>query len=451
MAAQRHSATPGQRPCKGAPVAGAPGWYIVRRTAPVFIGYPMQWLRPLRLTAVAVTVGLIALVLVLSMVRAHWSEELTRAIGIVTADTKLRLHSKLATEAAPQNLIIMAEEIVALNAALDSARAQGAAAPRTPTAQRDPVADQPATARAPSAAPQQPAPEPASEANAGQLRDSAAGVAMVVSRPSAPSSLRAEAAARSMLGPNAPTEEAGRPQDTLGTVTSQTRPDPALPDMFAVLPLESIEVLERSTAERESRRPLADAPSMTRLYRRAWLLVDSLNRSFKEPVELTQLPLAMGASPSRAQESRTMPIQPSRSSPQVGGDPASLGSAARIHVAGEASALDDRSALPAGDIRVFIHHNANHQEDAVSAQRLTEYLRRQGFTVAEIRPVDFNIGEPSVRYFFARDRAASQRLVEELGRFFEEGKALAPDHASDFTHFLPKPRPGNVEVWLPAA
>jgi hypothetical protein len=57
-------------------------------------------------------------------------------------------------------------------------------------------------------------------------------------------------------------------------------------------------------------------------------------------------------------------------------------------------------------------------------------------------------GKPSVRYFFARDRAASRRLVEEVSRFFEERPSQAPDDASDFTHFVPKPRPGNVEVWL---
>ena len=106
------------------------------------------------------------------------------------------------------------------------------------------------------------------------------------------------------------------------------------------------------------------------------------------------------------------------------------------------------SALPAGEIRVFIHHVAD-QRDGALAQQLAEYLRGQGFTVADIRSVDFGIAKPSVRYFFARDRAASQRLVEELGRFSAGGAPLAPDRASDFTHFVPKPRPGSLEVWLP--
>jgi hypothetical protein len=56
-----------------------------------------------------------------------------------------------------------------------------------------------------------------------------------------------------------------------------------------------------------------------------------------------------------------------------------------------------------------------------------------------------------VRFFFEDDRSASEGLVEELGRFFEEETSLAPDHASDFTHYLPKPRAGNVEFWLPTS
>jgi sulfocyanin len=114
--------------------------------------------------------------------------------------------------------------------------------------------------------------------------------------------------------------------------------------------------------------------------------------------------------------------------------------------AGETS-VDDR---PATEIRVFIHHVAGHQADAALARQLADYLRRRGFIVADIRPVDFSIGEPSVRYFFARDRTASQDLVKEVSPFFEETPSQAPDEASDFTHYVPKPRPGNVEVWLPA-
>jgi hypothetical protein len=134
--------------------------------------------------------------------------------------------------------------------------------------------------------------------------------------------------------------------------------------------------------------------------------------------------------------------------PQPPAVPAMPGAAARLQVASEASSsFDDR---PAADIRVFIHHVAHHERDAALARRLADHLRGRGFTVADIRPVDLSISKPSVRYFFARDRAASRRLVEELGRF-KEAPSRAPDQASDFTHFIPKPRPGNVEVWLPAS
>jgi hypothetical protein len=103
------------------------------------------------------------------------------------------------------------------------------------------------------------------------------------------------------------------------------------------------------------------------------------------------------------------------------------------------------------EIRVFIHHAAHSHGDASLAQQLADHLRRQGFIVADIRPVDFSIGKPSVRYFFADDRSASERLIDELGRFFEETASRPPGQASDFTHFEPKPRPGNVEVWLPTS
>jgi hypothetical protein len=110
-----------------------------------------------------------------------------------------------------------------------------------------------------------------------------------------------------------------------------------------------------------------------------------------------------------------------------------------------------RASPPPDGIRIFIHHTAGREGNAALAQRLAEHLRGQGFAVADIRPVDFSIGKASVRYFFEDDRSASEQVVAELGRVLEEAGARAPDQASDFTHFTPKPRPGNVEVWLPAS
>jgi hypothetical protein len=87
-------------------------------------------------------------------------------------------------------------------------------------------------------------------------------------------------------------------------------------------------------------------------------------------------------------------------------------------------------------------------EDAALARRLADHLRRAGFTVAGMRPVDFTVEQPSVRYFFEGDRRASQRLVDVLARFFDSARSLVPQRASDFTHHTPRPPAGNVEVWL---
>jgi hypothetical protein len=105
------------------------------------------------------------------------------------------------------------------------------------------------------------------------------------------------------------------------------------------------------------------------------------------------------------------------------------------------------SSDPAG-IRIFIHYASTDVEDAALARRLTDHLRRAGFTVADIRPVDFTIEQPSVRYFFEGDRRASQRLVDVLARFFDGARSWTPQRASDFTDYTPRPRAGNVEVWL---
>ncbi len=217
-------------------------------------------------------------------------------------------------------------------------------------------------------------------------------------------------------------EELGGPQGTSSEAALQAKADPALPEEAGAAPLESLPTSNALVAEWQSRpRPPAAAFSTA----------DSGT--------------LVGGSPSGAQASRAAPVPPGRS-PQAAADPATP-AAARLQAASEASSLDDPAAA---DIRVFIHHVAHHQGDAALARQLADHLQRRGFTVADIRPVDLSIGKPSVRYFFARNRAASRRLVEEVSRFFEETPSQAPDDASDFTHFMPKPRPGNVEVWLPA-
>ena len=115
-----------------------------------------------------------------------------------------------------------------------------------------------------------------------------------------------------------------------------------------------------------------------------------------------------------------------------------------------ASAERAGAAAEAAGIRLFIHYRAAQEVESATATRLAEYLRRRGFEVAGIRPVDLPVERPGVRYFFARDHAESERLLEELDWFFRGIAREAPEHASDFTHYTPRPNPGTVEIWLPA-
>lgn len=117
-------------------------------------------------------------------------------------------------------------------------------------------------------------------------------------------------------------------------------------------------------------------------------------------------------------------------------------------LASSAAAADEAAAVEPSAIRVFIHHTAG-TSNALPAIQLAAFLQTRGFTVTEIRPVELEIEQPSVRYFFEGDQPESRRLVKAIGAFFAETPDRAPDQAADFSHFSPKPRQGNVEVWLP--
>jgi len=98
-------------------------------------------------------------------------------------------------------------------------------------------------------------------------------------------------------------------------------------------------------------------------------------------------------------------------------------------------------------LRIFIHYPAR-RNDAVPAIRLAALLQTRGFPIADIRLVEVEVEQPSVRYFFPDDRADSRRLVDVIDTLLPH---QAPDKVTDFSHFSPKPRPGTVELWLPAA
>jgi hypothetical protein len=107
----------------------------------------------------------------------------------------------------------------------------------------------------------------------------------------------------------------------------------------------------------------------------------------------------------------------------------------------------EAAAVGSGPTRVFIHHRAG-TRNALPAIQLAAYLQEHGFAVTDIRAVDSQIEQPSVRYFFEGDRPDSRRLVKAIAAFFAKAPGQAPE-AVDFSHLSPKPQRGNLEVWLP--
>jgi hypothetical protein len=90
-------------------------------------------------------------------------------------------------------------------------------------------------------------------------------------------------------------------------------------------------------------------------------------------------------------------------------------------------------------VRVFIHHVAR----AAEADRLARLLP-DGVVLAEIRTVRATPAAPDIRYFFADDRDAAERLAQALSR--QTGSRVP---ARNFLHFRPLPQPGTLEIWLP--
>jgi hypothetical protein len=98
--------------------------------------------------------------------------------------------------------------------------------------------------------------------------------------------------------------------------------------------------------------------------------------------------------------------------------------------------------------QVLIHHAAG-AGNALPAIQLAAYLQTRGFAVTDIRAVDVEIRAPSVRFFFGPDRPEGRRLVDAIGAFYAKAPGRAPYEVADFSGFLPKPRRGTIEVWLP--
>jgi hypothetical protein len=286
--------------------------------------------------------------------------------------------------------------------------------------------------------------------------------------PDEPATASADAPPVSQAPAQVAREDAPRGQrDGSGTEATRAKRDPAPPQDAAAVESPSREGLIAFTpqvqsragaiaAAEQSQSPVGDHQSRVQLPEPASEQTPSFSpppAAGPEDTAPKASQLLGGADSSRDPAVKTAPNTTAQMTGALSSDISSAPPTlpARPKEAAEASASADRPAPPVGKIRVFIHHTAGRAGDAALAQRLADHLRKQGFTVADIRPVDFSIGKASVRYFFEDDRSASERLVADFGRFLQQAGARAPDQASDFTHFMPKPRPGNVEVWLRAS
>jgi hypothetical protein len=94
--------------------------------------------------------------------------------------------------------------------------------------------------------------------------------------------------------------------------------------------------------------------------------------------------------------------------------------------------------------RVYVHFAESAAGGPAIAQHLVRRLEAEGFA-AEARAVDFPIDSPGIRYFFAADRDSAEALSASLKGEIPGGAAPP---IMDFTHFEPKPQPGNLEIWV---
>jgi hypothetical protein len=99
--------------------------------------------------------------------------------------------------------------------------------------------------------------------------------------------------------------------------------------------------------------------------------------------------------------------------------------------------------------RVYIHYSTVDRVSGERAARLAALLRENGYPVVAIRKVPFQIGQPSVRYFFEENHAAADQLIRLSGMVLPPDLRGTYGAPADFTHFTPRPQPGTLEIWLP--
>lgn len=115
-------------------------------------------------------------------------------------------------------------------------------------------------------------------------------------------------------------------------------------------------------------------------------------------------------------------------------------------VLAEQSAPPQSPSPQAGLLRarsIFIHHRAGSAEGQATAADFKQQLDALA-RYTEIRAVQVLPSTPSVRYFYQEDADAARYLARLLER---EGGHWT---VKAFTTYEPRPRPGLLEIWIPA-
>jgi hypothetical protein len=94
------------------------------------------------------------------------------------------------------------------------------------------------------------------------------------------------------------------------------------------------------------------------------------------------------------------------------------------------------TAMPAGPLRIVIHHPLGYRDGLVGVQERIGPVEGS----IESRGAGATPSTPIIRFFSPEDEAAAGRLANRLGPAWT---------VQDFTSFRPRPNRGLLEVWIP--
>jgi hypothetical protein len=113
------------------------------------------------------------------------------------------------------------------------------------------------------------------------------------------------------------------------------------------------------------------------------------------------------------------------------------------------SSADEPALAPPATPRIVVHHRAGSESGASLARSVAAALGDNGLGSVEIRPVPMSIVGATVRFFHAEDRAAAERALAATRPLLTAAGRAAPVTPLDFSDYIPSPRPGTLEIWVP--